>query len=241
MLSPVSNNDLELILKWRNHPEVRAVMFTDREISLSEHLAWWEKMKGDPGRRVFIFLYRGQPVGVVNYFNINIDQRYSHWGFYLDNGRDWAPGEKLDAWLQLEEEVIQYAFGTLGCDTLLCETFAFNEQVLALHRKFGFKEVESFEREKNGQPLKVIVMALERVASKMAELDRQNITKDKPLRVAFLGSANWDIVSQDFIREYQFITGGAAELVSTPFGQYQTMLADVDSALHKENPDYCFY
>ncbi len=216
-------------------------MFTDREISMAEHLAWWEKTKVDPGRRVYLFLYCGQPVGVVNFFDIETERRRCHWGFYLDNGRDWAPGERLDAWLELEEEAIRHAFGSLGCDTLFCETFAFNEHVLTLHRKFDFKEIESFEREKDGQPQKVIVMALEREVSEQSRLERRAKPQDKPLRVAFLGSANWDLIAQDFAREYRGITGEAAEVVPVPFGQYRTLLADAGSTLRIANPDYYFF
>ncbi len=228
MLQPVNDSDLALILKWRNHPEVRKVMFTDREISLAEHLAWWERVKADQGRKVYLFLFRGQPVGVVNYFDIEPERRRCHWGFYLDIGRDWAPGERLDAWLALEQEAIRHAFGPLGCDTLVCETFAFNDHVLALHRKLGFEEIESFEREKDGQPQKVIVMALKKpVAAR--------------LQVAFLGSANWELIAQDFVREYRTITGEATEVLPLPFGQYRTLLADAGSALRIADPDYCFF
>lgn len=241
MLQPVNDSDLARILKWRNHPEVRKVMFTDREISMDEHLAWWEKVKASSDRMVYLFMFRGQPVGVVNFYDMEPERRYCYWGFYLDNGRDWAPGERLDAWLALEEEAIRHAFGLLGCGTLYCETFTFNENVLALHRKFGFKEIESFEREKDGQPQKVIVMALGREAGEQSGPERETRPQDGFLRVAFLGSANWELIAQDFVREYLAVTGEEAKSLPVPFGQYRTLLADADSTLRIANPDYSFF
>lgn len=241
MLQPVTDSDLAFILKWRNHSEVRNVMFTDREIPMAEHMSWWEKTKVDPGRRVYLFLFRDQPVGVVNYFDIEPGQRRCHWGFYLDNGRDWASGERLDAWLALEQEVIDHAFGPLQCDTLVCETFAFNEHVLALHRKFGFKETRTFNRDKDGQAQPVVEMELDRATGRQPDPERVLREKGRAMPVAFLGSANWDLVAQDFEREYEAVTGEQAAAVPVPFGQYRTLLADADSTLRVANPDYCFF
>lgn len=241
MLQPINDADLALILKWRNHPEVKNVMFTDQEITMDEHIAWWEKVKTDLSKKVYLFIYNGQPVGIVNFFDIETEKRISHWGFYLDNFREWAKDEKLKAWLRLEEEAIECAFGLLGCETLVCETFSFNQHVLALHRKFKFKEIESIERIKNGKPEKVIVLALKKEAVVLTEQSKAAQQLVKAMQVVFLGSANWDILAEDFGRRYQAITGQAVDIVPMPYGQYRTMLADADSHLYKAAPEYYFF
>ena len=38
-------NDLSLILEWRNSPKVRKNMYSQHEITIKEHLKWWEKSK----------------------------------------------------------------------------------------------------------------------------------------------------------------------------------------------------
>jgi UDP-4-amino-4,6-dideoxy-N-acetyl-beta-L-altrosamine N-acetyltransferase len=47
MLRAMNDNDLKMVLNWRNQPEVRQRMFTRHEISMEEHQAWWNKTKND--------------------------------------------------------------------------------------------------------------------------------------------------------------------------------------------------
>ena len=48
----------------------------------------------------------------------------------------------------MEILAIEHAFATLGLHKLYCEVLAFNEPVIALHRKFGF-QVEGIFREQH--------------------------------------------------------------------------------------------
>ena len=63
----------------------------------------------------------------------------------------------LPAWMRLEKEAIAYAFTTLGLDRLGGETLEENKQVLALHRRFGFREIRRYERSVDGIMKTVVV------------------------------------------------------------------------------------
>jgi RimJ/RimL family protein N-acetyltransferase len=63
----------------------------------------------------------------------------------------------LPAWMRLEKEAIAYAFGTLGLTRLGGETLEENKQVLALHRRFGFRETRRYERSVDGIMKTVVV------------------------------------------------------------------------------------
>jgi hypothetical protein len=144
VLRPALYTDRDLILPWRNHPDVRAVSLTTHEITPEEHAGWWEKRWPD------VLIYQdenGTPAGVV-IFNGNT------WSFYLDVK---GLGDRLlRAWMLLEKEAVEYAFGTLGLETLGGETLAENKQVLALHRRFGFKETRRYERLVDGETKTVV-------------------------------------------------------------------------------------
>lgn len=43
-LRPATDADMLTVLRWRNHPEVRQVMFTTHEIAEAEHRAWWQEI-----------------------------------------------------------------------------------------------------------------------------------------------------------------------------------------------------
>lgn len=61
------------------------------------------------------------------------------------------------------------------------------------------------------------------------------------LRVAFLGSANWDLVGRDFAKRCPANLGLSAEVVLVPFGQQAATLWDADSALRRHPPDVIIF
>jgi UDP-4-amino-4,6-dideoxy-N-acetyl-beta-L-altrosamine N-acetyltransferase len=241
MLKPVTDRDIQTIFNWRNHPEVRKVMFTDHEISMAEHLAWWEKTRRDPAKKVYLFIFENQPVGVVNYYDIDAVRGACRWGFYLNNERIRDAAHRLKIWLALEKEAIEHAFDVLGCKIIYCETFGFNQQVLQIHRKFGFKEVESVLRKKNGREEQVIVMALEKTGANGTRSEEKKGGTAKPLRLAFLGSANWELIARDFAIQYEKTAGGKVEWLPLPFGQYRVQLSDGRSLLRNSELDYVVF
>ncbi|GIF15248.1 GNAT family N-acetyltransferase [Actinoplanes teichomyceticus] len=143
MLRPATDSDRDQVLRWRNHPSVRAVSLTTHEIQPAEHAAWWAARSGD----VLIYEEDGVPAGVVIFSG-------NTWSFYLDV--EGLGPRLLPAWMRLEKEAVEYAFGTLGLDTLGGETLEENTQVLALHRRFGFRETRRYERLVDGVPKTVV-------------------------------------------------------------------------------------
>lgn len=211
-------------------------MFTDHEITLAEHRAWWERTQDDPSRRLYLFLHDGEPVGMVQYFDIDPGAGTCHWGYYLDNHRLWDIVGRLQCWLALEQEAVAKAFDDIGCSRLICETFEFNREVIQIHRKFGFREIETVVREKDGRQERVVVMALDR-AERPTKVPPSS-TAARPLSVAFLGSANWDLIGRDFAEQCRMFTGTSTEVLPVPFGQYGMQLADPASPLHSDRLDF---
>ena len=133
------------MLPWRNHPAVRAVSLTTHEIKPEEHAAWWARRSWPT---VLIYEDDGTPAGVVIFNGETV---------VLLPGRRGLGGRLLPAWMRLEKEAVEYAFGTLGLNRLGGETLAENKQVLALHRRFGFRETRRYERLIDGVPKTVVV------------------------------------------------------------------------------------
>ncbi|WP_434743501.1 GNAT family N-acetyltransferase [Micromonospora sp. SH-82] len=164
VLRPATDDDLPTMLRWRNHPQVRAVSNTRHEIDPAEHAAWWKGVCADPDRRVLIHRYADRDTGVVTFSGATTPDRAVVWGFYLDvDGLDQRR-ELLRAWMSLEEAAIAYAFTELGAHTLGGETFADNKPVLALHRRFGFHVVRRYERTVDGTPHQVVWTQMSRDA-----------------------------------------------------------------------------
>lgn len=132
-LRPIDKTDLAQVLEWRNSPEVRAFMYTSREISRDEHAVWFKLMQRDPTRHTWIFEAAGVPTGVVNLTGIDATVREAHWGFYVRPGAPKGSGTRLGQ-LALAE-----AFGPLSLNRLIGEVLASNDASLRFHRKLGFE------------------------------------------------------------------------------------------------------
>ena len=80
-LRPMTQEDLERVLTWRNHEDVRRYMYTQHEISLAEHTRWFERASQDPSRHLLVFEYNATPLGFINLHQI-APGGVAEWGFY---------------------------------------------------------------------------------------------------------------------------------------------------------------
>jgi UDP-4-amino-4,6-dideoxy-N-acetyl-beta-L-altrosamine N-acetyltransferase len=131
-LRPIKEQELELMLSWRNAPTVRANMYTQHEISLAEHKGWWAKTSQRVDQEYLMYEHRGVSMGIVAFSGIDALHRNSSWAFYASPDAPRGTGTNME-WLALD-----HAFGDLGLHKLYCEVLAFNQPVIKLHRKFGF-------------------------------------------------------------------------------------------------------
>ena len=156
-LRPLAETDLEKVLEWRNSERIRANMYTDHLINMDEHRAWFERTKQREDSVHLIFEYQAHPVGVVNVTQIDKRNNKCFWGFYLGEV-DVSRGSGA----VMEYLALNYIFEVLGIRKLGAEVFAFNTQVIKLHKKFGFVEEGCFVKHvlKNNKYEDVIPMAL---------------------------------------------------------------------------------
>ena len=151
MLRAATDTDRDTVLGWRNHPDVRAVSLTTHVIEPDEHAKWWENALPDPALKILIYEDDGAPAGVVIF---DLRRSPAVWSFYLDVA---GLGQRLlPAWMRLEQAAVRHAFDELRLERLGGETLAANKQVLALHRRFGFRETRRYERLVDGTPQTVV-------------------------------------------------------------------------------------
>ena len=138
-LRELTEDDLELILPWRNAPAVRQAMFHHHEITLDEHWAWFRALENDPSRRWYIFEDEQlRPQGVVYFTDINPQQETAFWGFYA------RPGAPAGTGIGIFLGAIDLAFEELAIYKLSGEVLAYNERSINLHKKAGFQEEGRF-------------------------------------------------------------------------------------------------
>lgn len=126
-------DDLENVLRWRNHPEIRRWMYHSHEISPAEHHAWYARAVRDQRRHLLIVEDAGAPLGFVQFAETG-DEGVADWGFYAFPGAPRGSGAKLGT------AALEYAFKQLGLRKVRGEAIACNERSAAFHRKLGFAD-----------------------------------------------------------------------------------------------------
>jgi UDP-4-amino-4,6-dideoxy-N-acetyl-beta-L-altrosamine N-acetyltransferase len=127
------STDLEQVLTWRNHSEVRRYMLSSREIIFANHARWFERVSKDLTRNLFIFEECGQSLGFVQFERTSCVD-VSNWGFYTAPDAPKGTGKKL------AETALNYVFSTLEMHKVCGQALAFNEASIGLHRKLGFRQ-----------------------------------------------------------------------------------------------------
>lgn len=138
MLEPLTIEDLELVLQWRNQPVVRNNMYTSHEISAEEHKAWFAGLKNDPSRKWYVYSVEGEKYGVVYFTQCDEAKGNAFWGFYSGENAPLGTG------LRMELEALELAFEVFGLHKLNCEVIAHNSVVVNMHKKVGFEEEGCF-------------------------------------------------------------------------------------------------
>lgn len=131
LLRPMSAADLEMVLAWRNHPDVRRYMYTQHEITLDEHTRWFEKSAQEPSRSLLIFEKESVPLGFISIHQKNAGG-IADWGFYV------APGAPRGTGQQLGDAVLRYAFRDMGIYKLCGQALNYNQRSINFHLRLGF-------------------------------------------------------------------------------------------------------
>ncbi|EPC04103.1 hypothetical protein L861_01990 [Litchfieldella anticariensis FP35 = DSM 16096] len=132
-LRKIQEEDLELMLSWRNHPSVRASMFSQSIIEPDQHRAWfWRESQKENSLWLLFVDSVKKPTGVVYFTDIDRLARNAFWGFYT------APGSKRGIGTQMGVEALDHFFSEQGLHKLNAEVLENNERSHRFHRKLGF-------------------------------------------------------------------------------------------------------
>ena len=131
-LRTMKTDDLEQVLAWRNHPDIRYYMYTQHEITLEEHSHWFNNNRLDSNCHLLIFETAGEAQGFIN---INQGSHLiADWGFYLSPKAPQGTGSALG------HLALCYAFNTLKLHKLCGEALGFNDKSIRFHQKLGFSQ-----------------------------------------------------------------------------------------------------
>lgn len=148
-------SDLEKVLLWRNHLDVRKCMLSQHEITLAEHRTWFERSAEDPTRALLVVEEDGLIIGCVVFTNVSCAGT-ADWSFYADPDSQAGTGQKVC------DAALDFAFRELNIHKVAGQVLDFNEASIRTHLRLGFTH-EGVLREHhliNGKYLGVINFGL---------------------------------------------------------------------------------
>jgi len=134
-LKSISEDDLELVLGWRNQDFIRQMMYTSSLISINEHRNWFQRLQESSSSRSLLFYFEGRPYGIVNINHIDQRNLTCDWGFYI--GEQKAP---KGIGTILGYKALTYIFEDLQMRKVCAEVLGYNDASIRFHKKLGFLE-----------------------------------------------------------------------------------------------------
>ena len=136
----LQQDDLEMVLSWRNHEQVRQMMFSSEPISLEQHTGWFERASKEADRQLLVFELDGQPTGFANLGRIACGG-ITDWGFYL------APHAPKGSGRQLGFTILTHAFRALKLHKVCGQVLDFNQRSIQFHLNQGFQQEGIFRQQ----------------------------------------------------------------------------------------------
>lgn len=163
VLRCLERQDLELIARWRNRPEIRTMFFHKQLISLSRQAAWYERYAGDSSKELFIAELKGngEPIGMIGLSHIDLSNRKAEVGnTMIGDPQEWGKGYGVE----MLNCLLEYCFTDLGLNRVYAYAIDINQASVKTKQKCGFL-VEGTLREDhymNGRYHDVYIMGLTR-------------------------------------------------------------------------------
>lgn len=135
-LRPMTDEDTDLIVAWRNQEEVRRNFIYQALFTRESHRAWIRDMV-ETGKVVQMMICEEEtdiPVGSVYLRDINPQHHKAEYGIFI--GGEGARGRGYGT--QAARLMIRYAFEELKLHRLFLRAFAENRQAIRSYEKAGF-------------------------------------------------------------------------------------------------------
>jgi len=134
LLRDIERTDLAVIRGWRNHPDINRFMFTQHEVSTSEHVSWFESSILNKLRSLFVYEVDGSIQGFLQLEKKSTESEVYEWGFYIN------PDAKRGLGTKMARLAFDRLFVEMGAVKLFAEVLSFNEPSIRFHNKLGFKQ-----------------------------------------------------------------------------------------------------
>lgn len=125
---------IENIRLWRNHHDIRKVMYNTEEITQEQHRLFINSLSASTSRFYWLVSKYNDPIGVMNIVDVDSEQTFGQLGYYL------LP-QYLNSGIGLEfiSTIMCFSFVQLGLSVLFGRTEIGNKDALRFNYHLGFK------------------------------------------------------------------------------------------------------
>ena len=159
-LRPMTEEDAELIVTWRNKPELKRFFISQSDFTMEGHLKWFRSMKesGRACQMMIIDKKDDRPLGSVDIKDIDHVHHKGEYGIFI--GDEAARGRGIGT--EAAKLMIRYGFEQLGLHRIYLRALAGNGQAIRSYEKAGFRQ-EGYLKDDvciNGKYVDVVWMAI---------------------------------------------------------------------------------
>ncbi|MGI6280331.1 MAG: GNAT family N-acetyltransferase, partial [Acutalibacteraceae bacterium] len=160
IIRPITREDTENIVKWRNSPSVVQNFIFRKPLTKEDHLKWYEtKIKaGNVAQFIIIETDTDKPVGSVYLRDIDKENKKAEFGIFI--GEDCARGKGYGT--AATALIVKYGFEELDLNRIYLRVFADNLGAIKCYKKCGFKQEGVFREDViiDGKPYDMVFMGL---------------------------------------------------------------------------------
>ena len=139
-IRPITAEDTDLIVKWRNNPRVRNNFIYQKEFDRRTHENWLENTVKTGSAVQFIIVENGtgRPVGSVYFSHVDRTADTAEYGIFI--GEDDAVGRGYGS--QAAKMAIKYAFNEMMMQEIYLRVFTDNISAIKSYESAGFRKSE---------------------------------------------------------------------------------------------------
>lgn len=157
-LDIISEEDIELLRKWRMSPEVTRYMFTDPIITIEQQRKWYQAICNNKEDYYWIIKCNDIRIGYISITNIDRENKSCEIGHYIGETSYLRKGiSKI-----IESNVYDFVFEKLKLETIVFMMLKENEAAYCLHQSLGAVNYETDVKEciKNEKRYEVIALCM---------------------------------------------------------------------------------
>lgn len=159
-LRPMTEMDTDLIVAWRNQPNVKKFFIYQADFTKEGHLYWLHKVveKGNACQMMICDRKTKKELGSVYIRDIDRMHRKGEYGIFI--GDESARGRGIGT--EAARLMIQYGFEELGLHRIYLRVLAGNERAIRSYEKAGFKKEGCLHHDVciNGEYVDIVWMAI---------------------------------------------------------------------------------